>query len=47
LAKGSTRGDVIEKVKELNAIKVRPEEDEYSLLSESFIEQMTKGNTEQ
>jgi error-prone DNA polymerase len=46
LAKGSTRGDVLEKVKELNAIKVRPEEDEYSLFSESFIEQMPKGNPE-
>jgi error-prone DNA polymerase len=46
LAKGSTRGDVLEKVKELNAIKVRPEEDEFSLFSESFIEQMPKGNPE-
>jgi len=46
LAKGSTRGDVLEKVKELNTIKVRPEEDEYSLFSESFIEQMPKGNPE-
>jgi error-prone DNA polymerase len=46
LANGSTRGDVLEKVKELNAIKVRPEEDEYSLFSESFIEQMPKGNPE-
>ncbi|NBR55441.1 MAG: DNA polymerase III subunit alpha, partial [Micrococcales bacterium] len=46
LAKGSTRGDIQEKVKELNAIKVRPQEDEYSLFSESFIEQMPKGNPE-
>jgi len=46
LAHGSTRGDVLEKVKELNAIKVRPEEDEFSLFSESFIEQMPKGNPE-